>query len=229
MPGGVVRRGDRGYIAASDLQELPIAAASSARALRCGPGCRGFESRRSPHLAQPVTCRFGRDSKFSLTMWLAFWLARLQDTGRDRRHGLLQASEREDRGALGCDPGSPRAHGQRAGHVQRAQLTAPSRSASTRGPNCAWLAGDAGLTRKPGAAPGYTAGSAHAVTDAGEIISGTGTGSGTLAEGHNGQTPAVFQALITGQSARGRTLTLISIQPRRVGDRHPGEGDASSR
>ena len=71
-------------------------------------------------------------------------------------------------------------------------------------------------TRKPGAAPGYTADSAHAVTDAGEIISGTG--SGTLADRHNGQTPAVFQALITGQSARGRTLTLISIQPRRVGD-----------
>ncbi len=71
--------------------------------------------------------------------------------------------------------------------------------------------------RKPGAAPDYIVGSAHAVTDAGEII--MGSGSGTLADRHNGQTLAVFQALITGQSARGRTLTLISIQPRRVGAR----------
>jgi hypothetical protein len=45
--------------------------------------------------------------------------------------------------------------------------------------------------RKPGAAPGYIVGSAHAVTDAGEIIMGSGSGSGTLADRHNGQTPAV--------------------------------------
>ena len=33
--------------------------------------------------------------------------------------------------------------------------------------------------RKPGAAPDYIVGSAHAVTDAGEIIVGSGSGSGT--------------------------------------------------
>ena len=47
MPGGAGRRGDHGHIAARELQELLIAAALSARSLRCGPECRGFESPRS--------------------------------------------------------------------------------------------------------------------------------------------------------------------------------------
>ena len=61
---------------------------SVGRAPGCGPGCRGFESRRSPHVVQPVTCGFDRDPKFSLTKWLAFWLARLCDVDHMKSRGV---------------------------------------------------------------------------------------------------------------------------------------------
>jgi hypothetical protein len=57
-----------------------VGVAQLVRAPGCGPGCRGFESPRSPHCLCPVTCGFDRSSKPSLTTWLAFWLANLRDS-----------------------------------------------------------------------------------------------------------------------------------------------------
>ena len=42
-------RGDRHSSSASELRIRPIPAIPSAWSLSCGPGCRGFESPRSPH------------------------------------------------------------------------------------------------------------------------------------------------------------------------------------
>jgi hypothetical protein len=48
----------------------------------CGPGCRGFKSRHSPHGAERVTCGFSGSPNFFLAAWLETWL----ETGCDADH-----------------------------------------------------------------------------------------------------------------------------------------------
>src|SRR5579864_8024579 len=51
-----------------------VGVAQLVRAPGCGPGCRGFESPRSPHRLYRVTWGFAGSPKSPLTEWLEFWL-----------------------------------------------------------------------------------------------------------------------------------------------------------
>jgi len=54
----------------------------------CGPGCRGFESPRSPHRLYRLTCGFDRSPKFFLTGLLGFLLGQLCDVDHMESRGV---------------------------------------------------------------------------------------------------------------------------------------------
>jgi hypothetical protein len=64
-----------------------VGVAQLVRAPGCGPGCRGFESPRSPHRIWRVTCEFDGSPKFFLTDWLEFWLGPLCDVDHMEARG----------------------------------------------------------------------------------------------------------------------------------------------
>ena len=65
-----------------------VGVAQLVRAPGCGPGCRGFESPRSPHRVWRVTCGFGGSPRVSLTEWLGFWLGPLCDVDHMEARGV---------------------------------------------------------------------------------------------------------------------------------------------
>ena len=61
---GAPTRGDRSHMKPHDQPARLLSNHLLRHALCCGPGCRGFESPRSPHAIQGLTCRFEGSPEF---------------------------------------------------------------------------------------------------------------------------------------------------------------------